>query len=70
VRTVSKLVRREKRFNGKREYFVYIYRTNDEMGNVYEISSLDEYEIGARVEVWHDDKYNMLKMRPYRKKRT
>lgn len=51
------------------EYKLFTYEVVDELGNKDNIDSLREYEKGARVEVWHDAKYNKMKMRLYREKR-
>jgi hypothetical protein len=51
------------------EYILYTYETIDELGNKENIDSLTEYEKGDRVEVFFDERYNKVKMRPYQKTR-
>lgn len=60
---------RQNKFTGTKEYTLYTFLVEDELGNIEEVDSLRNYDIGTRVEIWFDDKYNKTKMRPYQQKR-
>jgi hypothetical protein len=49
---------------------VYTYIVADEVGHKQEITDLNVYEIGDRVEVWFKDKYNKPGMRLYQATRA
>ena len=70
MRKIKSLKRTERRFNGTSEYDLRFYEVEDELGNIELVRSLREYELGTRVELWHDDDYNIVKMRPYKEKRS
>jgi len=48
---------------------VYTYIVTDEFGNKQEITDLNVYKPGDRVEVWFKSQYNKPGMRPYKETR-
>lgn len=48
---------------------VYTYIVEDDFGNIQEITDLNEYQPGDRVEVWFKEQYNKPGMRKWKEKR-
>ena len=69
MRRIKRLRMKQEKFTGTKEYTLYTYVVEDELGNVDDVDSLQVFEIGDRVELWFDSRYNKTKMRPYKPKR-
>jgi hypothetical protein len=64
MRTVIELIGEQPRISkDKKSYTLYLYRLDD--GS--EVESVQEFEIGEKVTVWYDDKYDKTKLRRARK---
>ena len=48
---------------------VYTYIITDELGNKQEITDLNVYQPGDRVELWFKGEYDRPGMRPYKENR-
>lgn len=70
MRTVTKLLRTENRLGRNGEYKLKFYRVEDELGNFDIIDTPAQFDVGDRVEVWHDGQYNKMKMRLYKENRA
>lgn len=70
MRTIKSLKMRQNKFTGTKEYTLYTYTVVDELGNLEDVDSLQEFELGTRVECWFDAKYNKVKMREYKERRV
>jgi hypothetical protein len=44
---------------------VYTYEVVDEQGNLEDVTSLQKFDLGERVMVWFDTKYNMPKLKKF-----
>ena len=65
-------MQRIKRLKSKAELetaTVYTYIVEDDFGNTQEITDLNIYQPGDRVEVWFKEEYNKPGMRLYKRRR-
>ena len=66
MRKIKELVRKHKKTSSAdKEYILYTYRLDD--GS--EVDTLQEFEVGERVEVWLDEKWDKAKLKKKGKKR-
>lgn len=69
MRIIKRLKMTQHKFTGTKEYDLYVYEVEDDLGNLEDIDSLQKFKVGDRVEVWFDTQYNKPKMRIYKEKR-
>lgn len=70
MKKIKKLKWVQERLGKNGTYYLNTYKVEDELGNIEEIDTLQEFEPGDRVETWFDAKYNKVKMRLYKDKRS
>lgn len=69
MKRIKRLKMIQERLGREGAYYLSTYEVVDDMGNVEEIDTLQDFEDGDRVETWFDAKYNKPKMRLYKEKR-
>lgn len=69
MKIVKKLKWIQERLGKDGAYYLHTYKVEDDLGNIEEIDTLQEFKPGDRVETWFDGKYNKPKMRLYKEVR-
>ena len=65
-----KTVKRRRMKQERDKATVYTYIVEDDEGNEEDITSLQTFKDGDRVETWFDDEWNRPKMRAYKETRN